>query len=68
MIAVDYHTKKKTIWGSGNVANIRKMAVENRATAVMVNIDSLTPMQQQVENAQIVYNHVRRGNIQGVHS
>ena len=49
MIAVDYHTKKKTIWGRGNVENIRKMAVENRATAVMVNIDSLTPMQQQVE-------------------
>ncbi|PAV70740.1 hypothetical protein WR25_05373 [Diploscapter pachys] len=47
MIAVDYHTKKKTIWGRGNVQNIRKMAVENRATAVMVNIDSLTPMQQQ---------------------
>lgn len=46
VLAVDYNTKRKTVWGSGQIETLVRMKQQLRVTALMVNIDMLSPLQQ----------------------
>lgn len=44
---VDYNTKRKAVWASGNLEKLIARREAARATALMVNVDALSPSQQQ---------------------
>uniref|UniRef100_A0A1I7X1T5 Transferred entry: 3.1.21.10 n=1 Tax=Heterorhabditis bacteriophora TaxID=37862 RepID=A0A1I7X1T5_HETBA len=46
IVGVDYNTKRKSVWGTGQIKSLVKLKHQNRVSAVMVNIEILTPMQQ----------------------
>lgn len=45
-IGTDYNTKKKLIWGEGRLEALKAQQQKVNATAIMINVDILTPMQQ----------------------
>jgi GTP-binding protein HflX len=46
IVGTDYNTKKKLIWGAGRIEALLEHKHKNSVTAVMVNVDMLTPVQQ----------------------
>ncbi|KAJ1345757.1 hypothetical protein KIN20_000362 [Parelaphostrongylus tenuis] len=46
VLGVDYNTKRKTVWGSGQIEALMRMKQQSRVTAMMVNVDMLSPLQQ----------------------
>ena len=46
IIGVDYSTKRKTIWGAGKIQDLLREKHENGFSALMINVDMLTPIQQ----------------------
>lgn len=47
IMPVDYNTKRKSIWASGNLEKLVARREAARATALMVNVDVLSPSQQE---------------------
>lgn len=47
IMPVDYNTKRKSIWATGNLEKLVARREEARATALMVNVDVLSPNQQE---------------------
>ncbi|EGT35308.1 hypothetical protein CAEBREN_11668 [Caenorhabditis brenneri] len=47
IMPVDYNTKRKSIWATGNLEKLVARREEARATALMVNVDVLSPTQQE---------------------
>ncbi|CAA94821.1 Hflx-type G domain-containing protein [Caenorhabditis elegans] len=47
IMPVDYNTKRKAVWASGNLEKLIARREAARATALMVNVDALSPSQQQ---------------------
>lgn len=45
-MGVDYNTKRKAVWGSGQIEALVRKKMHSRVTALMVNVDMLTPFQQ----------------------
>ncbi|KIH51553.1 putative GTP-binding protein HflX [Ancylostoma duodenale] len=45
-MGVDYNTKRKAVWGSGQIEALVRKKMQSRVTALMVNVDMLTPFQQ----------------------
>ncbi|TKR61334.1 hypothetical protein L596_028454 [Steinernema carpocapsae] len=46
VVGTDYNTKKKRIWGAGRVEALVDVKNSHHVTAVMVNVDMLSPLQQ----------------------
>ncbi|EYB82032.1 hypothetical protein Y032_0368g56 [Ancylostoma ceylanicum] len=46
VMGVDYNTKRKAVWGSGQIEALVRKKMQSRVTALMVNVDMLTPFQQ----------------------
>lgn len=46
IIGTDYNTRKKLIWGQGRLDMLKEQQLQFNATAIMVNIDILSPHQQ----------------------
>eukprot|EP00080_Pristionchus_pacificus_P010188 PDM70208.1 50S ribosome-binding GTPase [Pristionchus pacificus] len=46
IVGTDYNTKKARLWGEGRLHELIELKEESRATAVMVNVDRLSCMQQ----------------------
>uniref|UniRef100_A0A0N5BRY9 Hflx-type G domain-containing protein n=1 Tax=Strongyloides papillosus TaxID=174720 RepID=A0A0N5BRY9_STREA len=46
IVGTDYTTKKKHIWGQGRVEDLLKLKVSSRVSALMINVDQITPLQQ----------------------
>ncbi|KJH41576.1 hypothetical protein DICVIV_12453 [Dictyocaulus viviparus] len=46
IFGVDYNTKRKTVWGSGQIDALITIKEQARVTALMVNVDMLSPLQQ----------------------
>uniref|UniRef100_A0AC35UAZ0 Hflx-type G domain-containing protein n=1 Tax=Rhabditophanes sp. KR3021 TaxID=114890 RepID=A0AC35UAZ0_9BILA len=46
IVGTDYNTKKKQIWGQGRLEALIELKASTRVSAVMLNIDILTPLQQ----------------------
>ncbi|KAL6744194.1 hypothetical protein Aduo_017154 [Ancylostoma duodenale] len=46
VMGVDYNTKRKAVWGSGQIEALVRKKMQARVTALMVNVDMLTPFQQ----------------------
>ncbi|KAE9414403.1 hypothetical protein Angca_006806, partial [Angiostrongylus cantonensis] len=46
VLGVKYNTKCKTVWGSGQIEALMRMKQQSRVTALMVNVDMLSPLQQ----------------------
>ncbi|VDO69186.1 unnamed protein product [Heligmosomoides polygyrus] len=46
VIGVDYNTKRRSVWGPGQIEKLVRMKQQSRVTALMVNVDMLTPLQQ----------------------
>lgn len=46
IIGTDYSVRKKMIWGKGRVDALKEHQVQSNATAVMINVDILSPLQQ----------------------
>ncbi|EFP01947.1 hypothetical protein CRE_22804 [Caenorhabditis remanei] len=47
IMPVDYNTKRKSIWAAGNLEKLVARRETARATALMVNVDVLSPAQQE---------------------
>lgn len=47
IMPVDYNTKRKSIWAAGNLEKLVARREAARATALMVNVDVLSPSQQE---------------------
>ncbi|CAB3397729.1 unnamed protein product [Caenorhabditis bovis] len=47
ILPVDYNTKRKTIWATGNIEKLIERKEQARATALMINVDVLSPTQQE---------------------
>ncbi|CAJ0589300.1 unnamed protein product [Cylicocyclus nassatus] len=47
VMGVDYNTKRKTVWGRGQIETLLRKKMQSRVSALMVNVDMLTPVQQQ---------------------
>uniref|UniRef100_A0A1I7UN68 Hflx-type G domain-containing protein n=1 Tax=Caenorhabditis tropicalis TaxID=1561998 RepID=A0A1I7UN68_9PELO len=47
IMPVDYNTKRKSVWASGNLEKLIARRETARATALMVNVDVLSPSQQE---------------------
>uniref|UniRef100_A0A7E4VI14 Hflx-type G domain-containing protein n=1 Tax=Panagrellus redivivus TaxID=6233 RepID=A0A7E4VI14_PANRE len=46
LVGTDYNTKKKLIWGGGRLEALMQHKLKHSVTAIMVNVDMLTPIQQ----------------------
>ncbi|KAK5976847.1 hypothetical protein GCK32_004062 [Trichostrongylus colubriformis] len=46
ILGVDYNTKRKRVWGPGQLEALASMKQQSRVTALMVNVDMLSPLQQ----------------------
>uniref|UniRef100_A0A7I4YVK6 Hflx-type G domain-containing protein n=1 Tax=Haemonchus contortus TaxID=6289 RepID=A0A7I4YVK6_HAECO len=46
VMGVDYNTKRKGVWGTGQLEALVNMKAKSRVTALMVNVDMLSPIQQ----------------------
>ncbi|VDM54891.1 unnamed protein product [Angiostrongylus costaricensis] len=46
VLGVEYNTKRKTVWGSGQIEALMTIKQQSRVTALMVNVDMLSPLQQ----------------------
>jgi 50S ribosomal subunit-associated GTPase HflX len=46
VIGTDYNLRKKLIWGQGRLDTLKEKQMMSNATAVMINIDILSPIQQ----------------------
>lgn len=46
IVPTDYNTKKKRVWGSGKIDELRRLVGRTSASALMINADMLTPTQQ----------------------
>ncbi|GMR59208.1 hypothetical protein PMAYCL1PPCAC_29403 [Pristionchus mayeri] len=46
IVGTDYNTKRARIWGEGRLHELMTLKEESRATALMVNVQRLTAMQQ----------------------
>lgn len=46
IVGTDYNTNKKRIWGEGRVQKLVEAKELYRATALMINVDMLSPVQQ----------------------
>ncbi|PIC28353.1 hypothetical protein B9Z55_020304 [Caenorhabditis nigoni] len=47
IMPVDYNTKRKSIWAAGNLEKLVSRREAARATALMINVDVLSPSQQE---------------------
>ncbi|KAK6058631.1 hypothetical protein COOONC_03800 [Cooperia oncophora] len=45
-MGVDYNTKRKRVWGTGQLEALARIKQQSRVTALMVNVDMLSPIQQ----------------------
>lgn len=55
VIGTDYTVRKKFIWGSGRLDALKEQQMKSNATAVMINVDILSPVQQVINSNYIVY-------------
>ncbi|KAK6758273.1 hypothetical protein RB195_015845 [Necator americanus] len=46
VMGVDYNTKRKAVWGKGQIETLVMKKTQSRVTALMVNVDMLAPNQQ----------------------
>lgn len=46
IVGTDYNTDKTYIWGQGRLNMLLNLKQENNVTAVVINVDMLTPVQQ----------------------
>ncbi|KAK6036919.1 hypothetical protein COOONC_25576, partial [Cooperia oncophora] len=46
IMGVDYNTKRKRVWGTGQLEALARIKQQSRVTALMVNVDMLSPIQQ----------------------
>uniref|UniRef100_A0AAF5CZX2 Hflx-type G domain-containing protein n=1 Tax=Strongyloides stercoralis TaxID=6248 RepID=A0AAF5CZX2_STRER len=46
IVGTDYTTKKKQIWGQGRIDSLLQLKSTCRVSAIMINVEYLTPLQQ----------------------
>ncbi|WKY13287.1 hypothetical protein Q1695_004251 [Nippostrongylus brasiliensis] len=46
IVGVDYSTKRKRVWGTGQLEALLRKKEQTRVSALMVNVDMLSPLQQ----------------------
>uniref|UniRef100_F1KZZ6 GTP-binding protein 6 n=1 Tax=Ascaris suum TaxID=6253 RepID=F1KZZ6_ASCSU len=46
VVGTDYNTKKRRIWAQGRLDTLAELKEKERATAIMINVDVLSPLQQ----------------------
>lgn len=46
IVGTDYNTKRKLIWGSGQLENLAEKKQQMMVSALMINVDMLSPLQQ----------------------
>ncbi|KAK6029964.1 hypothetical protein OSTOST_03910, partial [Ostertagia ostertagi] len=46
IVGVDYNTKRKRVWGRGQLEALVSKKQQSRVSALMVNVDMLSPIQQ----------------------
>ncbi|VDM71253.1 unnamed protein product [Strongylus vulgaris] len=44
-MGVDYNTKRKAVWGRGQIETLVRKKMQSRVTALMVNVDMLSPQE-----------------------